>query len=338
MRPLGLAITLLLSAASTAGAQSDEPTDPRVDRWLERATQLLEQGRERAATGLIERVLGRSPNDRRLTATIAGGLPADAASAAGLGEEERAARAEWALGLLSRVEPAGSEEARDRDRLTGWARAVAGEHDAALALVAEAAGVHDEASAQMLQRLAALFVRRGELGKARRALLLAIRAWSRDPELVSDLAAVELARGKAEEAVRLLRAELAHRPAHRLLREDFAGALLAAGRRAEAVRVWRGLADELTDDGDRRRMRRAAARAALADERYETARVEARRALGIDAEDGEARLLLGLALVGLERPDPARVALRRAQASLGEDDLRVERALDALESDGSTQR
>ncbi|MBO6938686.1 MAG: hypothetical protein JJ863_27205 [Deltaproteobacteria bacterium] len=329
MRPLGLAIALLSLATSVAGAQSD--TDPRVDRWLERARQLLERGRERPATALLERVLDRTPSDPRLPATIAEGLPTDAASAAALSDEECAARAEWTLGLLGRVEPADTEANRERARLEGWARAVGGEHDAALALVSEAAGVHDEATAKMLRRLAALFVRRDQLGQARRALMLAIRAWSRDPELVADLAAVELARGMAEDAVRLLRSELAHRPEHRLLREDFAGALLAAGRRAEAIRVWRALADEVSEPGDERRMRRAAARAALADERWETARVEARRALGVDGTDGEARLLLGLALIGLERPEPARLALERAGAALGADDLRVQRALAALE-------
>ncbi len=77
-------------------------------------------------------------------------------------------------------------------------------------------------------------------------------------------------------------------------------------------------------------MRRAAARAALDAERYETARVEARRALGLDSADGEARLLLGLALVGLERPTHARTALERARRALGADDLRVTHALDSL--------
>lgn len=311
---------------------SAQPESGPVERWLERAETLRSRGRTRAAESLIERALERDPSAPRLPSAIGRSLPPIAAAVWAVPREEMLSRTGWVLEQLGRLERSDPERLRARDRLRAWAIAIVGERqEEALALLSESVGVHDEQGARELRRMAALFVHREHLALARRALVFALRAWSRDPELVADLAAVELARGLPAEAIRLLRGELVHRPDHRLLREDLAGALLAAGLRAEAIRLWRGLAQEASEGAVERRLRRAAGRAAIADGRYETARVEARRALGVDPEDGEARLLLGLALVGLERPEPARLALRRARLLLGDDDLRAKRALTALE-------
>ena len=171
MRALAFALLLLLTAPTIGLAQAP-PTDPRVERWLDRADALVARGRAQAATRPIERALERAPGEPRVLATIAAGLPSDAAGAARLEAEERAAQAEWALALVERFEPESPEGARARDLLRGWAEAVRGRDELALTLVSEAAGVHDEASATVLRRLAALFVRRGSLTRARRALTL----------------------------------------------------------------------------------------------------------------------------------------------------------------------
>ena len=332
--PLLLAL-LAASAPRAANAQSDPP-DPRVERARAAATSALQvrplRPRDiRRAERALVRWIALAPSDSRIAVAASLRLPDTAEDAARMDEPEAAESSRWVLGLLSALTPADRAPV---ERLRAWAYAVRGDEDEALALLARYAGVHDEPSAMALRRLAALALRRERHPLAEQALQVALRAYAEEPALVGELAAFAIARGEPDRAVRLLQRELRHRPDDRSLREDLAGALLAAGAAEAAYRQWRTLADGASLR-DASRLHRATARAALSLERFELGRVGARRALGVAPDDGEARLLLGLSLVGLGAPGAARVELRRARETLG-DDLRVERALRALEPAGET--
>ena len=340
-------VALALAGASAGSAQPPEGPaderaeveDPRLARWLERARGLLERAPRRSALRrarqLLERAVEHSPGAPAIAEVAALRLPAAARAAAALSADERREASGWVLAILDAMEPPGGQAARNRvERVRGWALAVGGELERSLTLLGESAGVHDEGAADALRRLAALAIRSDALALGERALVQARRSWARDPSLVADLAAVRLARGAPEAAVRLLRSELQHHPDDPSLREDLAGALLAAGEAEEALREWRALAAASRSAEATGRYRRAGAQAALAAGRAEAARVEARRALGVHPEDGEARLLLGLALVASGHPALARAELLRARALLGRD-LRVDQALGALETSES---
>ena len=345
VRALRLALVALLSAGASAGSAQPlegpadtraEVEDPRLARWLERARALLERAPSRSAFRrarlLLERAVEHSPGEPAIAEVAALRLPGTARAAAGLGADERRDASGWVLAILDGMEPPGDQAARNRvERVRGWALAVGGELERSLTLLRESAGVHDESAAAALRRLAALAIRSEALALGERALVQARRSWARDATLVADLAAVRLARGAPEAAVRLLRSELQHHPNDPSLREDLAGALLAVGQPEEALRVWRALAQASRHAETTGRYRRAGAQAALAAGRAEAARVEARRALGVNPEDGEARLLLGLALIASGHPALGRAELLRARSLLGRD-LRVDQALEALET------
>jgi len=325
LRPIGLSLVFALALCSTLAA-AQGARDPGAVRHEARARASLERGALRPAERALSRWIAVDPADPLLAEVVLSRIPPTAAEAAALPAPEAEARGVWVQEWLERLTPTDPLPlARGR----AWALAVAGDLPAALAALARVVGVHDEAGALALRRLAALAIHRGALPLAEHALALAQRAWSDDPAVGRDRAALHLALGEPREAVRLLRAELVHRPDHRGLRDDLAGALLADGQPGAAYREWSRLATVGAGE-DAGRLQRAAGRAALALGRPELARVASRRALAVDRGDGEARLLLGLALAAQGHLAAARNELSEARALLG-GDLRVERALESLE-------
>ena len=317
------------------GSAPKRPADPRVSQWLDQARVALNQWRgqsrparraalERRMRSLIERA-ARRQSDARLVAFAIQSLHANPTPA----------QAQWTLEQSEHL----ATSPREHRHLAGWAAIVGGDRRAGVQRLIGNAGLNDAAGADVLRNAATWLIDVGDLELAELALVHARRALPTDATLSTDLAAVRLARGDPRGAIRVLREEIRHHGADTdfgsLLREDLAGAYLAAGRGAEAVTLWKRVAAQVSaatqpDPERRQRLHRAVARAALELGDNESALTAAQSALDLAQDDGEAQLLLGLALAAAGRDDQAITALRRAARLLPSGDPRVRGALEGL--------
>ena len=194
-----------------------------------------------------------------------------------------------------------------------------GRHDDAIGALSLRA--QEEASANRLHELAALFVARESLAHAERAMRRALRILPQSREIRLGLASVLVARGRPEEAIRSLLTVLGLDPDDHVARRDLAGAFMAAGRAEEAMSTLRHLTRSSSEPHDELLL----ADAALELGRHRVAEEAARRAIDRGVTSGHSTLALALAAQGrdteasraLQRaPDDARA--RRARRVLGE--------------------
>lgn len=278
--------------------------DARSERELVHAERLLEAGRTGRARSLLRRSLGRAPSSRG--ATLAARLLPPLAEAVSPSQRARE-DAGWIVEALAELPGPEAERAR------GWALAVLGRHDDAIEALRIRA--QDEASANQLQRMAALFAARDALHDAERAMVRALRIFPQSRELQLALASVQVARGRPEHAIRVLLTVLGLDPDDHVARRDLAGALMAAGRHEEAMTTLSHLARTSEDPSDELLL----ADAALELGRHQVAEQAARRAITAGASSGHSTLALALAAQG--RTTEANQALSRAP-----DDARSRRA------------
>lgn len=330
---MGLLVMTLVSGLSTARVAGAQRESRAVDRLLSRADAAAARGRGASARRLRLRALDRSdPEDGRAALALAAALPTAPAAPLSSGEADRAhaARVAEALDAFVSTLPrsaARGETGREADRARAWARALAGNLDAAIEQAAGAAGLQDRQSAALLRRLATTAALTDRLHAARRALEAAHRAWPQDNDILSELGAVTLALGAPQLAVEHYQRILGRRPDDLETRRDLAGALVAAGQADAAAAL---LADALArhDDVD---LRLELAHAALEAGDAALAERASRDAIErLPEDDGRGHSVLGAALAARQRRGEARVAFREALRR-DDDDLRARQGLAALD-------
>lgn len=232
--------------------------------------------------------------------------------------------------VLAVLAPPASHEPnvlRALRRLDARALAWAGRGNEAVSAAIGACGRLDDEGLELLRELAAWRIVDGDAAMAETALDSARRCAGHRPDAALDLAMLHLSRGRTADAVRLLREVFALDTTNAARRRDLAAALAAAGTYDEAL----GLLSPPCDAAPTGACLTELAAVSLEARRFEAAATYARRAEPlVGTHDAGPAYLLGSALAATGKRREAREAFGRA-LERAPDDLRVQRALEALE-------
>lgn len=232
-------MALLVLAMEVSPARADARSR-RVEAVLTASERELTRGNVRAAERRLVRALSRDAEDARLVLRFAELLLplAGTFDATHLPALEQHADSLFAaltrVAADTRAPQLGAEDGRRLALHAAWAAALRRDPERAFSEVLEGGRLQDGLTLACLRQLAALFVRRGELALAERALAMARQYVPQDRALGAELGHVLLARGEPERALTLFAERHAIDPHDLETRRDFAYGLASVGRSAEA--------------------------------------------------------------------------------------------------------